>query len=172
MDRIEEDTRKFVEKRKKEREMNKVLRQKVRRHKAEMFNPTSRRLGSSNIITIPTVVHVVYNTAVENISDQQVQSQIDVLNEDFRRTNFDADNTWSQAADTEIQFCLAAITRTPTTVNSFGTNDAIKFSSQGGKDAWPASEYMNFWIGNVGGDFLGYARKYKNSSFWLPTRLP
>ena len=48
---------------------------------------------SSNIITIPVVVHVVYYNSVENISDQQIQSQIDILNQDFRRTNPDASNT-------------------------------------------------------------------------------
>ena len=40
---------------------------------------------SSTIITIPVVVHVVYYNSTENISTAQVQSQIDVLNEDFRR---------------------------------------------------------------------------------------
>ena len=40
-----------------------------------------------SIITIPVVVHVVYNTNAENISDAQIFSQMDVLNADFRRTN-------------------------------------------------------------------------------------
>jgi hypothetical protein len=55
------------------------------------------------IISIPVVVHVVYNTTAENVSTAQVQSQIDILNEDFRRLNADADNAWSQADDTEIE---------------------------------------------------------------------
>ena len=42
-------------------------------------------------INIPVVVHVVYNTSAQNISDAQVQSQIDVLNEDFNLQN--SDNT-------------------------------------------------------------------------------
>ena len=48
---------------------------------------------NTNIITIPVVVHVVYYNSIENISDQQIQSQIDILNQDFRRTNTDASNT-------------------------------------------------------------------------------
>ena len=44
-------------------------------------------------ITIPVVVHIVYKNNTENISDAQIQSQIDVLNEDFSRTNQDASNT-------------------------------------------------------------------------------
>ena len=39
----------------------------------------------SSVITIPVVVHVVYYNSNENISTAQVQSQIDILNEDFKR---------------------------------------------------------------------------------------
>ena len=120
------------------------------------------------VVTIPVVVHVVYRTSTENISDAQIQTQLDVLNEDFRRLNADADGTWSQAADSEIEFCLATvdpngnatsgITRTSTNVNGFGTNDSVKFDSSGGKDAWPSGEYLNFWVCNIGGGILGYAQ--------------
>lgn len=122
----------------------------------------------STVITIPVVFHVVHRTATENISDAQIQSQLQVLNDDFRRLNADADNTWSQAADTEIQFCLATIdpngnsttgiTRTETTVSSFGTDDDVKFDAEDGKDAWPAADYLNFWVCNIGGGVLGYAQ--------------
>ena len=44
---------------------------------------------SITVITIPVVVHVVWNTNSENISDNQVLSQITILNEDFRRLNTD-----------------------------------------------------------------------------------
>ena len=49
--------------------------------------------SQKTIITIPVVVHVVWNTNAENISDAQIISQIDVLNKDFRRTNVDVINT-------------------------------------------------------------------------------
>ena len=62
-----------------------------------------------NVVTIPVVFHVVYKANAENISDAQLISQLDVLNEDFRRTNGDATNKWGQAADTEIEFCLATV---------------------------------------------------------------
>ena len=69
--------------------------------------------NSNSIITIPVVVHVVWNTSAENISDQQIFSQIDILNADYRRTNVDAIMTpsvWQGiAADTEIEFCLATV---------------------------------------------------------------
>ena len=122
----------------------------------------------NGIITIPVVVHVVYRTAVQNISTAQINSQITILNEDFRRLNSDANNTWPQAADSEIEFCLASvdpngnptngITRTSTNVNAHGTDDSVKFDAQGGKDAWPASDYLNVWVCNIGGGILGYAQ--------------
>jgi hypothetical protein len=45
------------------------------------------------VVTIPVVVHIVYNTAAQNISNQQIQSQLDVLNRDFRKLNADAAST-------------------------------------------------------------------------------
>lgn len=121
-----------------------------------------------NLITIPVVVHVIYSNSQENISDAQIQSQIDVLNEDFRRLNADVDNTWSQAADTQIEFCLSTIdengnattgiTRKSSTRTSWGTNDAMKSSAQGGVDAWDTSKYLNMWVCNIGGGILGYAQ--------------
>ena len=111
-----------------------------------------------DIITIPVVVHVLYRNATENISDAQILSQIQVLNEDFRRTNGDADNIWSQAADTQIEFCLAkvdpngntttGITRKSTTREDWGAGPAneMKKSASGGVDAWDTSQYLNMWI--------------------------
>ncbi|WP_282774650.1 M43 family zinc metalloprotease [Phaeodactylibacter xiamenensis] len=142
----------------------------IEQHTARILENASRSVTGT--ITIPVVVHVVYNNATENISAAQVQSQIDILNEDFRRLNADAVNTPSVfqgvAADVEIEFCLATvdpqgnptdgITRTPTSVTAFGTNDEVKFNSSGGKDAWPASDYMNFWVCDISGGILGYAQ--------------
>ncbi len=120
------------------------------------------------VVTIPVVVNVVYRGIEQNISDAQILSQIDVLNADFRRTNSDADGIWPQAADTEIQFCLAifdpdgnpttGIRRRSTTVGSFNTNNNVKFTSTGGLDAWPTDQYLNIWVCNLGGGLLGYAQ--------------
>ncbi len=124
---------------------------------------------NAEVLYVPIVVHVVWNSAnsVENISDAQIMSQVDVIYKDFRRLNEDADDTWSQAADMEIEFYLAqvdpdgnpttGITRTETTVSSWGTDDSIKFSSSGGVDAWDPTRYFNFWVGNIGGGILGYS---------------
>lgn len=124
---------------------------------------------TSGLITIPVVVHVVYQDGVQNISMSQILSQIEVLNEDFQRLNSDADNTWPQAADIEIAFELASldpngnptdgVTRTFTEETDFDSdNSNIKFNSTGGKDAWPADQYMNMWVCNLVGGLLGYAQ--------------
>lgn len=128
--------------------------------------------GNRAVITIPVVVHVIYNTTAQNISDAQIQSQLTVLNNDFRKLNSDWANTpsaWqSLVADVEVQFCLAqrdpsgnatnGIVRRQTTVTSFSTNDAMKYTAQGGSNAWPASSYLNIWVCNLGGGLLGYAQ--------------
>jgi hypothetical protein len=123
-------------------------------------------------ITIPVVVHIVYNTTAENLTDAQIQSQIQVLNEDFARTNADrikvTQPTFSTvAAGSSIRFCLAqrdpsgnsttGITRTSTTKTSFGTDDQMKSNSTGGKSPWDVTKYMNIWICDLGSSLLGYA---------------
>src|SRR5688572_28057895 len=63
------------------------------------------------LITIPLVVHVVWRRQAENISDAQVQSQLAVLNRDFRAKNTDKSKVppvWKGlVADPNIQFALA-----------------------------------------------------------------
>ena len=123
-------------------------------------------------ITIPVVFHVLYNSSTQNISDEQLISQLNILNADFRRQNADAANTPSYfkpfAADTEIEFCLATIdpngdpttgiTRTQTSRTSFSyTTDDAKYTSKGGKDAWDRSQYLNIWVCKVDDNILGYA---------------
>lgn len=153
---------------------------KIAERRAEIESQTARIIqeqirdkGTQAVTyTIPVVVHVVYRTAAENISDAQVQSQIAVLNEDFQLLNADNVNVPSLfaplKANVQINFCLAqrdpsgvattGITRTVTTRTSFGTNDAVKSASTNGKAAWSTSSYLNLWVCNIGGGILGYAQ--------------
>jgi len=124
------------------------------------------------VYTIPVVVHVVHKNSSENISDAQIQSQLDVLNLDFRKMNVDIAQIPSMfanlAADAEIEFCLATvdpngnqttgITRTATNVGSFSiSQDNIKQDALGGKSPWNTSNYLNIWTGEITGGILGYA---------------
>ena len=148
--------------------------EEIERHAQMVMRSGARAV--EGVITIPVVFHVVYNTTAQNISEVQIQSQIDILNEDFRRLNADAVNTPDDfvalASDVEIEFCLATvdpngqvtngITRTQTDKTEFPLNTnqdyrAVKFNASGGKDAWPSSDYLNFWVANLGSGILGYA---------------
>lgn len=125
----------------------------------------------SGAVTIPVVVHVVYHTDEENISDEQIKSQIDVLNKDFRARNEDIAKVPAPfrdaIGDAHIEFALATtdpqgkstngITRTKTIRESFSTNGSIFARNKGGADAWPAEKYLNIWVCNIGGGLLGYA---------------
>jgi hypothetical protein len=121
--------------------------------------PVDDNLG---VITIPVIVHIVYNTASQNVSDAQINSQIAVLNDDFRATNSDVSQVPSLfagvVADVEINFVLDQVIRKQTTRTSFGTNDAIKFDSQGGSNVVTPGTHLNMWIGPIGGGILGYAQ--------------
>ena len=123
--------------------------------------------------TIPVVVHVVYKNGNENISNTQIQSQLDVLNEDFTRTNTDAFNTPSDflpiVSNTQINFCLAqqspngnptnGIIRKQTTNNFFLLyEDAIYYDSLGGSTAWNTQKYLNIWVAEIESGILGWAQ--------------
>ncbi|MDX2249848.1 MAG: fibronectin type III domain-containing protein [Bacteroidia bacterium] len=127
----------------------------------------------SGKITIPVVIHVVYRTPEENITDQQILSQIKVLNEDFQRLNADRSQTplefLSAATNTGISFQLATtdpngnptsgIVRYQTTQFAFYShNNGVKYSAMGGVDAWPTADYLNIWVCNLGMGVLGYAQ--------------
>ena len=100
--------------------------EEVERH-TQQFIANGGHLQTRAVITIPVVFHIVSRNATENISDAQIQAQIDVLNKDFRKTNTDAGSIPSAfaglAADCEIQFCLAK--RTPTGAATTGDRKSV-----------------------------------------------
>lgn len=126
---------------------------------------------SNEVITIPVVIHVLYNRPEHNIPDAQVQSQLDALNRDFRMRNTDASLVPAYfrnfAADVRIEFCLAkvdpmgrttsGIIRKQTAVSQFMGDDGMKFNGAGGSDAWDSRRYLNIWVCNMFGRALGYA---------------
>ena len=122
-------------------------------------DPVDDGLG---VINIPVYVHVIYNNSNENISDVQINSQIDVMNADFRKSNNDFNSVPAEfaalGADSQVSFSLAGITRKSTTKTSWGTNDAMKSSSQGGVDVVTPETHLNIWVCNIGGGILGYAQ--------------
>lgn len=133
--------------------------------------------AADTIYRIPVVVHVVYTTPAENLPDSIIESQIEVLNQAFRRDNADTSDTRAEfkpfAGDAGIEFYLAdldpngmptnGITRTvgnpPPFLGFSPFGDEVKKNSTGGKDPWPTDRYLNIWVCNLfnGLGVLGYA---------------
>jgi hypothetical protein len=138
---------------------------------SQVLNGSASTIAAPDVIIIPVVVHIVYNTNDQNISNDQVRSQIKVLNQDFRKKNIDAAYIPAAfknlASDARIEFRLATIDpsgittdgirRRSTDVTAFGLDDKIKSSVQGGADAWNRDQYLNLWVGNLSGGMMGYA---------------
>jgi hypothetical protein len=144
----------------------------------------------NGVYTIPVVFHVIHSGEAvgtgTNISQAALQSQIDVLNEDFRRIlGSNGYNTNPVGADTEIEFCLAqrrpdgsAFTAGQPGVNrilySTISGTAPPYSTafidatvkpwtyNGGTPTatrgWDPGKYLNIWICDITGGILGYAQ--------------
>lgn len=113
---------------------------------------------ATGVISIPVNVIVVYANSSQNISNAQIQSQIDVLNLDFRKLNSDWTSTPSEfynlVTDSEIEFTLQSVERHSDSRSSWGTNDAVK-------SAYPPTSpntTLNMWVCNIGSGILGYAQ--------------
>lgn len=151
----------------------------LRANRAELKELTRQSIDSGDAlrvaretITISTVVHVVYNADEENVSDEQVASQIEALNRDFRARNDNQEgipDVWrGLVADAKIEFELAGedpegnptdgITRTQTDREAFGTDDGVKSKEGGGIAPWPTDRYLNIWVCTLAGGLLGYAQ--------------
>jgi hypothetical protein len=131
---------------------------------------TSSQVGT--IITIPVVVHVIYNGqavgVAPNITDAQVQSQITVLTQDFRKmVNTNGANNNAVGADTQIQFELAkqdpngnptnGIDRVNLNQDSWSVTEMDVIVKP--KTFWDPTQYMNMWCVKLSDDtLLGYAQ--------------
>jgi hypothetical protein len=139
----------------------------IRQRQAALEDATRARRATDvvvrrGLLTIPVVVHVVFRTDEQNISDGQIQSQIDVLNQDYRATNPHLNNVpevWRPlATDAQLQFRIADVTRTETDQGPFPADDSVKFSATGGHDVVDPDTHINFWICELGDSLLGYAQ--------------
>ncbi len=136
-------------------------------------------LSTRAVVKIPVVVHIIWKNAQENISDAQIQSQIDVLNQDFRKKNVDLKdvpgNFKALAADCEIEFCLATkdtlgnsttgIVRRQTSVDEIGSVFRRVYSTTlGGSNNWKPENYLNIWVCNMGNNLLGFTSPLKDAA--------
>ncbi|GAA4898510.1 pregnancy-associated plasma protein-A [Stackebrandtia albiflava] len=147
----------------------------LRRRRIEEDAERRRRIERARrreAVTIPVVVHVVWNADEENVSDAQILSQLQVLNDDFNRANADVDTVPEPfrplVAEARVRFRLAetdpqgaattGVVRVRTDHTGFGPDDAVKSTATGGADAWPADRYLNVWVCRLTDGLLGYAQ--------------
>jgi hypothetical protein len=114
------------------------------------------------LVTVRTVVNVVYNTAEQNVSQAQINSQIKAMNKDFRATNPDKAGTpapWlGLVTDSRIQFKLVKVNRLKTTQTGFTHDDLVKSAATGGIDPFQPNTHLNMWVSPLVGGLLGYAQ--------------
>jgi PKD repeat protein len=153
-------------------EFESILQQEIR--KIELKAKTGRT--TEEVLTIPIIVHVIHRGEAvgsgSNISLAQVQSQIDVLNEDFRKkAGTNGENDDPVGADIEIEFCLASVDPDGNTLAEKGihryngnkaswTRNEIEGTLKP-STIWDPNKYYNVWTLDLGGEddrVLGYAQ--------------
>ncbi len=136
-------------------------------------NSQSRISAEDEVIRIPIVVHIIHNQqngeiAGTNIPDEQIFSQIKVLNEDYRRKEGTMGyNNSSVGADTQIEFFLATkdpdgnptsgITRhysSTADYNLLNDNDRSRLSDLA---YWDSNKYLNLWVTTFREPYIGFA---------------
>jgi len=143
---------------------------RVREIKEQRLGGETSRAGGPRII--PTVFHVIHQGGDENISMEQIEDQMRILNEDYRRLNADASETRAEflavAADANVEFrlakldpqnnCTDGVVRVMSPL-TFNATDAVKSLSY-----WNSSKYFNVWVvatidsDGEPGTILGYAQ--------------
>lgn len=115
----------------------------------------------NGVLEIPVVFNVLYRTTSENISQSQLQSQIDVLNKDFQglNTDYNSSNPYNSVRGAiNVRFVLDQVIRKSTTKTSWGTANAMKKTSTGGIAPTSPTTKLNYWVCTIGGGTLGYAQ--------------
>jgi PKD repeat protein len=144
------------------------------------FQSRSRTKGV--VLSFPVIVHVVHNGEAvgsgTNISQAQIQAQIAVLNEDFRRmTGTPGFNNSPAGADVEIEFCLSPVDQVGNPmaepgIHRYRGNQATWTRAQidgtlKPSTIWNPNQFFNVWTLKFGGEdsnLLGYAQFPDQSS--------
>ena len=155
--------------------------------------PTARaargplRTTAAVTYTLPVVVHIIHNGEAvgtgPNISQAQVQSQLDVLNEDYRNRNANGAAVpgpfQALRADAQFQFVLArrdpagrplpepGIDRVDRNTLGFAASPyALAYFDDTIKPAtdWNPDQYVNIWVSEVRDNILGYAQYPDNTA--------
>jgi len=131
---------------------------------------SSESSSQEEVLMIPVVVHIIHNGeevgSGANIADEQILSQITVLNQDYRKiAGTPGENSNPVGADTGIGFCLANIDNNGNAFSginringnktewSFNEIEVYKATIQ-----WDPTKYLNIWVCNLSGGTFGYAQ--------------
>lgn len=118
----------------------------------EQFAPDAAE--RSVLKVIPIVFHVIHNYGSENISREQVEDAVRIINEDFQLLNTDQNEIIPEfqgiLGNAQVEFrlarkdpsgnCTDGITRTVSTL-TYNGNDNVKDLI-----SWPRNKYLNVWI--------------------------
>lgn len=132
-------------------------------NRAIMAEFESGERSAPPVYTIPVVFHVIHKGegvgSGTNISDAQLQSAIEALNRDYRRTNDDGGIALGAGPDTEIQFCLAGVDPqgnphsginrvNGTSVSGYSSNGITNGNESSVKalSRWDNRYYLNIWV--------------------------
>ncbi|KAA3637681.1 MAG: T9SS C-terminal target domain-containing protein [Bacteroidetes bacterium] len=125
------------------------------------FQSDQRNTDSAKVI--PVVVHVIHNGGSENISEAQIQSQIQILNEDFGK--FENTNGDGNGVDTNVRFFLANLNPDGKCTNgivrvrsSLTNHQSYQRPLLKELSFWDNSRYLNIYIvKSINGNVAGYA---------------
>ena len=133
---------------------------------------TSGALLIAEHIRIPVVFHILHHTNAQEISTEQIDSQIDALNRDFNLLNTDIDtvpSVWKGVVGNP-KFTFFRTRRGPTGEKTEGIvkkytynkifpdgSNAMKFDTTGGSNIWDRDRFLNIWVCDIG-EVLGFAQ--------------
>ncbi len=139
----------------------------------------SSAFRSDDIIIIPVVFHVVHLDGAENISDEQIQTAIDVLNEDYSAMTPELSGVVPAFADIvgNVGFEFRLARRDPdgnctNGINRVYSDETLDGSSNSLKQqipSWGRSKYLNIWVVKyIGSGAAGFAYlpSAVNDAFW------
>ena len=127
---------------------------------------SSKSLTVLTTIHIPVIVHLLYNTSDQNISDDQIQSQIEVLNEYYNRLNADTTNTPEAFSNIADDACMNLFTT--------GQVNRMKalFSSGGDRECFVLNPSIYRWCNSIMTLTGATLVCTSNSTFTLHNRPP
>jgi PKD repeat protein len=120
---------------------------------ARLIEANKSMRGGEEVLTVPIVFHILHQRGSENISYEQIQDQMVVLNRDFRKLNTDQNQVIPEfqplIGDAKIEFVLA--TKDPfgnchNGINRIQSVGTFLGESTSKRSQWPRDRYLNVWV--------------------------